>query len=165
MFDYETSPKIKSPLTAVLNEEGKQVIDDFGRKMYRGTITINGTTKEIFFGAEDEPKKKNFQSGDEYMDAGRISLEGYPEAIVIHRHGEKNGKAWSMLTSNIVREDSETKAKVIINKNNAGYLQYSSDPAKRTGGNYTVTFQYDEDWAKENFGWATVTDSNDQLPF
>lgn len=165
MFDYETSPKTKSPLTAVVNEEGKIMTDDFGRKMYRGTITINGTSKEVFFGVEDEPKKKNFQNGDEYMDAGRIGLEGYPEAIVIHRHGEKNGKKREMLTSNIVREDGETKAKVIINKNNSGYLQFSSDPAKRAGGNYVVTFQYDEDRAKENFGGGETAGTNSDLPF
>jgi hypothetical protein len=33
-FDYETSPKVRVDLTKVLAEDGSQVMDDFGRKMY-----------------------------------------------------------------------------------------------------------------------------------
>jgi len=164
--DYETSPKVRVDLTKVLAEDGSQVMDDFGRKMYTWTVVINWVSKELFFGANEKPEKKTFSNGDDYMDAWRIALEGYPEAIVIERSWEKNWKIWNMLTSNIVREDSETKAKVVINKNNWGYMQFSKDPAKRWGFNYVVQFQYDEKRAKTVFSkWETELPSSDQLPF
>lgn len=169
MFDYENSPKVRVDLTKILDDKGEQVIDDFGRKMFSWTVIINGAKKELFFGANDKVEKKQFSNGDDYMDAGRIALEGYPEAIVIERSWSKDWKAWTMLTSNIVREDSETKAKVVINKNSWGYMQFSKDPAKRWGFNYSVQFQYDTDRAKtafvsENSESESVPWEND-LPF
>ena len=168
--DYETSPKLKVDLTKILDDKWEQVKDDFGRDMYTWTVIINWVKKELFFWASDKPEKKQFSNGDDYMDAWRIALEGYPEAIVIERSWTKDWKAWTMLTSNIVREDSETKAKVVINKNNWGYMQFSKDPAKRGWFTYAVTFQYDEKRAKEVFAWGNTeskdeTPTNDQLPF
>ena len=169
MLDYETSPKVKVDLVKILDDKGEQVKDDFGRSMYTWTLVINGVKKELFFWANDKPEKKQFSNWDDYMDAWRIALEGYPEAIVIERSWTKDWKAWTMLTSNIVREDSETKAKVVINKNSGWYMQFSKDPAKRWWFTYAVTFQYDDKWWKEVFGWATTSaeaePSNDQLPF
>ena len=170
MLDYENSPKVKVDLQKILDDKGEQVKDDFGRSMYTWTLIINGIKKELFFGANDKPEKKQFSNGDEYMDAWRIALEWYPEAIVIERSWTKDWKAWTMLTSNIVREDSETKAKVVINKNSGWYMQFSKDPAKRWWFTYAVTFQYDDKWWKEVFGWATTSaesewPTSDSLPF
>lgn len=166
-FDYETSPKVRVDLTPILDDENKQVLDDFWRKMYTGVVIINWTKKEIFFGANETPETKQFNNWESYKDAGRISLEWYPESIVILREGEKNWKIWSMLTSNIVREDSETKAKVVINKNSWGYMQFSKDPAKRGWFNYVVQFQYDEQRAKSVFLGETEASapSKNDLPF
>ena len=168
MFDYENSPKVRVDLTKVLDDKGEQVKDDFGRSMYTWTVIINGVKKELFFWVNDKPEKKTFQNWDDYMDAWRIALEWYPEAIVIERSWEKEWRAWTMLTSNIVREDSETKAKVVINKNSWWYMQFSKDPAKRWGFNYVVSFQYDDKRGKEVFGWASEKadePSDDKLPF
>lgn len=169
MFDYENSPKVRVDLTKILDDKGEQVVDDFGRKMFSWTVIINWAKKELFFGANDKAEKKQFSNGDDYMDAGRIALEGYPEAIVIERSWSKDWKAWTMLTSNIVREDSETKAKVVINKNSWGYMQFSKDPAKRWGFNYSVQFQYDTDRAKTAFvsenGETADEPEEDKLPF
>lgn len=168
VFDYETSPKLRVDLTKLLDDKGVQVKDDFGRNMYTWTVIINWVKKELFFWANEKPEKKTFSNGDEYMDAWRIALEWYPEAIVVERSWEKNWKAWTMLTANIVREDSETKAKVVINKNNWWYMQFSKDPAKRWWFNYVVQFQYDTDRAKTVFVGENDTAEApewDQLPF
>lgn len=156
MFDYENSPKVRVDLTKILDDKGEQVVDDFGRKMFSWTVIINWAKKELFFGVNDKVEKKQFSNGDDYMDAWRIALEGYPEAIVIERSWTKDWRAWTMLTSNIVREDSETKAKVVINKNSWGYMQFSKDPAKRWEFNYSVQFQYDTDRAKTAFVWENT---------
>lgn len=168
-FDYETSPKVRVDLTKILDDNGQQVKDDFGRNMYTWTVVINWAKKELFFGANETPEKKQFSNGDTYMDAWRIALEWFQDAIVVERSGEKNWKAWTMLTSNIVREDSETRAKVVINKNSWGYMQFSKDPAKRWWFNYVVSFQYDPERAKtvfvsENIE-ATEAPADNQLPF
>ncbi len=169
MFDYENSPKVRVDLTKILDDKGEQVVDDFGRKMFSWTVIINWAKKELFFGVNDKVEKKQFSNGDDYMDAWRIALEGYPEAIVIERSWTKDWRAWTMLTSNIVREDSETKAKVVINKNSWGYMQFSKDPAKRWEFNYSVQFQYDTDRAKTAFvsenSETTDEPEADQLPF
>lgn len=169
VFDYENSPKVRVDLTKLLDDKGNQVKDDFGRNMFTWTVIINWVKRELFFWANDKPEKKTFSNGDEYMDAWRVALEGYPEAIVVERHWEKEWRAWTMLTSNIVREDSETKAKVVINKNSWGYMQFSKDPSKRWDFNYVVQFQYDTDRAKSVFvgndnETAEAPSSND-LPF
>ena len=166
-FDYETSPKVRVDLTKILADDWTQVQDDFGRKMFTWSVVINGVKKELFFGVNETPEKKQFSNGDTYMDAWRIALEWYPEAIVVERTWEKNWKVWTMLTSNIVREDSETKAKVVINKNSWGYMQFSKDPAKRWGFNYSVQFQYDEQRAKQVFASESVAEqpAEDKLPF
>lgn len=169
MFDYENSPKVRVDLTKLLDDKGEQVKDDFGRSMYTWTLIINWVKKEIFFWASDKPEKKSFQNWDEYMDAWRIALEWYPEAIVVERSWTKDWRAWTMLTSNIVREESETKAKVVINKNSWWYMQFSKDPAKRWWFNYVVSFQYDKDRGKQVFAWAdeekSEAPSNNDLPF
>lgn len=170
MFDYENSPKVRVDLTKILDDKGEQVVDDFGRKMFSWTVIINWAKKELFFGVNDKVEKKQFSNGDDYMDAWRIALEGYPEAIVIERSWTKDWRAWTMLTSNIVREDSETKAKVVINKNSWGYMQFSKDPAKRWEFNYSVQFQYDTDRAKTAFVWENWSvegeaPEDDKLPF
>lgn len=165
MLDYETSPKVKVDLVKILDDKGEQVKDDFWRSMFTWTLVINWVKKELFFWANDKPEKKQFSNWDDYMDAWRIALEGYPEAIVIERSWTKDWKAWTMLTSNIVREESETKAKVVINKNNWGYMQFSKDPAKRWGFTYAVTFQYDEKRWKEVFAWAKTEAENESVPW
>jgi hypothetical protein len=33
-FDYETSPKVRVDLTKILDDNGQQVKDDFGRSMF-----------------------------------------------------------------------------------------------------------------------------------
>lgn len=169
MLDYQTSPKVRVDLVKILDDEWKQVKDDFGRNMYTWTLVINGVKKEIFFWANEKSEKKQFSNGDEYLEAWRIALEWYQDAIVIERSWTSNWKAWNMLTANIVREESETKAKVVINKNSWWYMQFSKDPAKRWGFTYSVTFQYDEDWWKQVFAWVTeaqAEEPNDsQLPF
>ena len=169
VFDYENSPKVRVDLTKLLDDKWNQVKDDFGRSMYTWVVIINWVKKELFFWANDKPEKKTFSNGDEYMDAWRIALEWYPEAIVVERHWEKEWRSWTMLTSNIVREDSETKAKVVINKNSWGYMQFSKDPAKRWDFNFVVQFQYDTDRAKQVFVWQNDEETSmpwvDELPF
>ena len=85
MLDYETSPKVKVDLVKILDDKGEQVKDDFWRSMFTWTLVINWVKKELFFWANDKPEKKQFSNWDDYMDAWRIALEGYPEAIVIER--------------------------------------------------------------------------------
>jgi len=167
-FDYETSPKVRVDLQKILDDKGQQVKDDFGREMWTWTVVINWAKKEIFFGANEKPEKKTFQNWDDYMDAWRISLEWYPESIVIERSWTtQDGRAWKMLTSNIVREESETKAKVVINKNSWWYMQFSKDPSKRAWFVYSVSFQYDPERAKTVFiwEWTASQPADDQLPF
>lgn len=165
-FDYQTSPKVRVDLTAILDDKMKPVTDDFWRTMYRWVVTINDVSKEIFFGEASKIETKKFNNWDSYEDAWRISLEWYPEATVVHREWEKDWRKWSMLTANIVREESETKAKAVINKNASWYMKFSSDPSKRGWYNYVVTFQYDEERANSVFAWAKkVVKTDDELPF